>query len=179
MTCSGTKVAAHEYSLILIVSVLQNDRLGVSLWLFKMKMEDYHHSYGQCIVLDVSLGRTCFSPLLHMSFFFHPLLPFYRYRWKQGFRCMWNKLSPPIYPLIEVCLYPLTCHRSLSLLGLLAKIMCSICSFQLNIWNATHRVACILNWFLNLGYGIGACSILATGWPGIAVPPGSAHPSGG
>ena len=69
--------------------------------------------------------------------------------------------------------------KKLSLLGLLAKIMCSICSFQLNIWNAPHWGACILNWFLNLGYGIGACSILATGWPGIAVPPGSAHPSGG
>ena len=66
----------------------------------------------------------------------------------------------------------------LSLLGLLAKIMCSICSFQLNIWNATHRVACILNWFLNLGHGIGACSVLSTGWPGIAVLPGSAHPQG-
>ena len=69
--------------------------------------------------------------------------------------------------------------KPLSLLGLLAKIMCSICSFQLNIWNATHRVACILNWFLNLGHGIGACSVLATGWPGIALPPGSAHPKRG
>ena len=60
----------------------------------------------------------------------------------------------------------------LSLLGLLAKIMCSICSFQCNIWNAAHWAASILNWFLNLGHGIGACLILATGWPGIALHPG-------
>lgn len=36
-----------------------------------------------------------------------------------------------------------------SLLGLLAKIMCSICSFQNNIWNAAHRAASILIWFLD------------------------------
>ena len=35
--------------------------------------------------------------------------------------------------------------QSLSLLGLLAKIMCSICSCQLNIWHARHRLAPILN----------------------------------
>lgn len=33
----------------------------------------------------------------------------------------------------------------------------------------------ILNWFLVRGEMSGACSALATGWPGIAVPPGTAH----
>ena len=70
---------------------------------------------------------------------------------------------------------PIDVMKKLSLLGLLAQIMCSICSFQLNIWNASHWGACILNWFLHLGHGIGACSFLATGWPAIALPPGSAH----
>ena len=32
-----------------------------------------------------------------------------------------------------------------SLLGLLAKIMCSICSCQLNIWHVGHRPTPILN----------------------------------
>ena len=52
---------------------------------------------------------------------------------------------------------------------------CSICSYQLNIWYAPYPGASILNWFLNLGEVSGACSTFATGWPGIAVPPGSAH----
>ena len=52
---------------------------------------------------------------------------------------------------------------------------CSICSYQLNIWYAPYMGASILNWFLNLGEVSGACSAFATGWPGIAVPPGSAH----
>ena len=65
--------------------------------------------------------------------------------------------------------------EKLSLLGLLAKIMCSICSFQLNIWNAAQWVACILNWFLQQGHGLKACFGLATGWLGIALPPRSAH----
>ena len=38
-----------------------------------------------------------------------------------------------------------------------------------------HWGTSILNWFLNTGEMSGACSALATGWPGIAVPPGSAH----
>ena len=38
----------------------------------------------------------------------------------------------------------------LSILGLLNKIMRSICSCQLNIWHAGHCLAPILNWFLLL-----------------------------
>ncbi len=52
---------------------------------------------------------------------------------------------------------------------------CSICSYQLNIWYVPHRGTSILNWFLELGGDTGACSGSSTGWPGIAVPPGSAH----
>ena len=52
---------------------------------------------------------------------------------------------------------------------------CSICSYQLNIWYVLHRRTTILNWFLELGEVSGACSAFATGWPGIAVPPGPAH----
>jgi len=52
---------------------------------------------------------------------------------------------------------------------------CSICSYQLNIWYVPHWGTSILNWFLELGEKAGACSALATGWPGIAVPPGTAH----
>ena len=52
---------------------------------------------------------------------------------------------------------------------------CSICSYQLNIWYVPHRGTSILNWFLELGEDAGACSDFPTGWPGIAVPPGSAH----
>ena len=52
---------------------------------------------------------------------------------------------------------------------------CSICSYQLNIWYVPHRGTTILNWFLELGEVSGACSAFATGWPGIAVPPGPAH----
>lgn len=52
---------------------------------------------------------------------------------------------------------------------------CSICSYQLNIWYVPHWGTSILNWFLNTGEMSGACSALATGWPGIAVHPGSAH----
>ena len=58
---------------------------------------------------------------------------------------------------------------------------CSICSYQLNIWYVPHRGTTILNWFLERGQDSGACSGLTTGWPGIAVPPGTAHkpPPGG
>ena len=52
---------------------------------------------------------------------------------------------------------------------------CSICSYQLNIWYVPHWGTTILNWFLELGEVSGACSAFATGWPGIAVPPGPAH----
>jgi len=66
----------------------------------------------------------------------------------------------------------LVCYR-FSAFWLRSK--CSICSYQLNIWYAPYMGASILNWFLNLGEVSGACSAFATGWPGIAVPPGSAH----
>ena len=57
---------------------------------------------------------------------------------------------------------------------------CSICSYQLNIWYVVHCTTTILNWFLEPGGDAGACSDPSTGWPGIAVPPGSAHfPLGG
>ena len=49
---------------------------------------------------------------------------------------------------------------------------CSICSYQLNIWYVPHWGTSILNWFLQIGEMSRACSALATGWPGIAVPPG-------
>ena len=38
-----------------------------------------------------------------------------------------------------------------------------------------HWGTSILNWFLDMGEVSGACSAFATGWPGIAVPPGAAH----
>ena len=52
---------------------------------------------------------------------------------------------------------------------------CSICSYQLNIWYVPHWGTSILNWFLDTDEVSGACSAFVTGWPGIAVPPGSAH----
>ena len=52
---------------------------------------------------------------------------------------------------------------------------CSICSYQFNIWYVLHRGTSILIWFLTLGKMFWACSNFATGWPGIAVPPGTAH----
>ncbi len=54
---------------------------------------------------------------------------------------------------------------------------CSICSYQLNIWYVLYMSTSILNWFLPLGEMPSACTALATGGPGIAVPPGSAHSS--
>ena len=52
---------------------------------------------------------------------------------------------------------------------------CSICSYQLNIWYVLYWRTSILNWFLDLGEVSGACSAFAMGWPGSAVPPGTAH----
>ena len=65
--------------------------------------------------------------------------------------------------------------KKLSLLGLLAKIMCSICSCQLNIWHARHSLAPILNWFLTSDYGNEACFSLVTDCPGFALLPGTVH----
>ena len=64
---------------------------------------------------------------------------------------------------------------NLSLLGLMAKIKCSICSYQFNIWYAGHRPAHILIWFLAFGQGSEACLTLTTGCLGIALQPSAAH----
>ena len=65
--------------------------------------------------------------------------------------------------------------ENLSLLGLMAKIKCSICSYQFNIWYAGHRPAHILIWFLAFGQGSEACLTLTTGCLGIALQPSAAH----
>ena len=65
--------------------------------------------------------------------------------------------------------------RKLSLLGLMAKIKCSICSYQFNIWYAGHRPAHILIWFLAFGQGSEACFTLTTGCLGMALQPSAAH----
>ena len=65
--------------------------------------------------------------------------------------------------------------QTLSLLGLMAKIKCSICSYQFNIWYAGHRPAHILIWFLAFGQGSEACFTLTTGCLGIALQPSAAH----
>ena len=52
---------------------------------------------------------------------------------------------------------------------------CSICTYQVNIWYGRHVPPSILNWLNWRGWGSGAWSGPVTGWPGIAVPPGSAH----
>ena len=52
---------------------------------------------------------------------------------------------------------------------------CSICSYQLNIWYDPHAGSTILNWFLDHGEVLGACSTFAADRPGIALPPGSVH----
>ena len=57
---------------------------------------------------------------------------------------------------------------------------CSICSYQLNIWYGPHCGSRILNWFLNRGGALSACTAPSKGRPGIAVPPRLAHhPLGG
>ena len=63
----------------------------------------------------------------------------------------------------------------LSLLGLMAKIKCSICSYQFNIWYAGHSLAHILIWFLAFGQGSEACLTLTTGCLGVALQPSAAH----
>lgn len=85
---------------------------------------------------------------------------------------LWLKPTRLFSPLVDL---GTSNHSSVSLLGLLAKIKCSICSYQLNIWYAAHWVAHILNWFLELGCGKEACLVPATGCLGIALPPSTAH----
>ena len=67
----------------------------------------------------------------------------------------------------------------LSLLGLMAKIKCSICSYRFDSWYVLQCGTSLLNGFLVLGVGLGACSVRSTHRPGIAVPPGTVHPPWG
>ena len=64
----------------------------------------------------------------------------------------------------------------LSLLGLMAKIKCSICSYQFNIWYAGQCSAHILIWFLAFGQGSEVYLTLTTGCLGVALQPSAAHP---
>ena len=68
------------------------------------------------------------------------------------------------------------CINSLSLLGRMAKIKCSICSYQFNIWYVGHVSTHILIWFLLGGQGSEVYLTLTTGCIGIALPPRAAHP---
>ena len=65
--------------------------------------------------------------------------------------------------------------EKLSLLGLMAKIKCSICSYQFNIWYVAHWVTHILIWFLALGQGSEVYFTLTTGCLGVALQPSAAH----
>ena len=65
--------------------------------------------------------------------------------------------------------------EKLSLLGLMAKIKCSICSYQFNIWYAGHSLAHILIWFLAFDQGSEVYLTLITGCLGIALQPSAAH----
>ena len=53
------------------------------------------------------------------------------------------------------------------LLGLLAKIKCSICSYQLNLWYVAHGVT----WDLSELFKprLGACGACAAPWPNVAL----------
>ena len=66
-------------------------------------------------------------------------------------------------------------YSSSSLLGLLAKIKCSICSYQFNLWYAVHSTAHRLFWFLASGQGHGVYPTLTTGCLGLALQPSAAH----
>ena len=57
----------------------------------------------------------------------------------------------------------------------MAKIKCSICSYQFNIWYAGHSLAHILIWFLAFDYGSEVYLTLVTGCLGIALQPSAAH----
>ena len=59
----------------------------------------------------------------------------------------------------------------------MAKIKCSICSYQFNIWYAGHSPAQILIWFLAFGLGSEVYLTLTTGCLGIALQSSAAHQS--
>lgn len=57
----------------------------------------------------------------------------------------------------------------------MAKIKCSICSYQFNIWYVGHVSTHILIWFLALGQGSEVYLTLTTGCIGLALSPRAAH----
>jgi len=57
----------------------------------------------------------------------------------------------------------------------MAKIKCSICSYQFNIWYAGHSPAHILIWFLAFGQGSEVYLTLTTGCLGVALQSSAAH----
>ena len=85
------------------------------------------------------------------------------------------EIRPSTSPLSDHGTPSLIYPPKLSLLGLMAKIKCSICSYQFNIWYAGHVPAHILIWFLAFGQGSEACFTLTTGCLGIALQPSAAH----
>ena len=96
----------------------------------------------------------------------------------------WNSCTHRVLRVHAVCSTSRASHlystsqktlHPVSLLGLMAKIKCSICSYQFNIWYAGHRPAHILIWFLAFGQGSEACLTLTTGCLGIALQPSAAH----
>ena len=66
-------------------------------------------------------------------------------------------------------------YSSSSLLGLLAKIKCSICSYQFNIWYGVHSTPHILIVFVTLGYGIEVYLTPTTSCLGVALQLRAAH----
>ena len=60
--------------------------------------------------------------------------------------------APHVHP-VDLHFLKFSKNDSLSLLGLLAKIKCSICSYQFNIWYGVHSTPCILIWFLAFELG--------------------------
>ena len=57
----------------------------------------------------------------------------------------------------------------------MAKIKCSICSYQFNIWYVGHVSTQILIWFLVFGQGSEVYLTLTTGCIGLALLPSAAH----
>ena len=64
------------------------------------------------------------------------------------------------------------------LLGLLAKIKCSICSYQCENWYTRHCLV-VFHIYFSTSRLISACTIIRTGVLGIALPPCDADPFGG
>ena len=92
-----------------------------------------------------------------------------------SFTCLYSTLRTPLFTWWHIKLSARGQNGRYRFSAFWLRSKCSICSYQLNIWYVPHRGTSILNWFLALGGDTGACSGSSTGWPGIAVPPGSAH----